>query len=70
MKTRLDYLDEFLGRISADEKLSQKCHYILELTLMEYYFCLFNPALVSWAVVVVGTGWHKMAKEFKSKLAQ
>ena len=60
--TRVDYLKEFLHRMQANEKECLVCSYILELTLIEYPFCLVNPVLVSWAVVLVGG--KKMGKNF------
>ena len=60
--TRVDYLKEFLLRIKANEKESLVCSYILELTLVEYPYCLVNPALVSWVAVLVGGS--KVGKNF------
>ena len=51
--TGLDYLDEFLQLAGATSNMDKYSRYLLDLSLIEYQFCLLKPSVVGWAVVVV-----------------
>jgi hypothetical protein len=56
--TSLDFLGECLSCTHSHEQLGTMAHYLLELSLVEYGFCLLRPSLLSWAVLQVAS--HKV----------
>lgn len=49
------HLDEYLqcARIEGDNRML--CQYLLDLSLIEYNFCLVKPSLLSWGIILYVT---------------
>ncbi len=46
------HIEEYFQFAALDGESGQLCLYLLDLSLVEYGFCLLRPSLLSWAIVL------------------
>jgi cyclin B len=63
-------LEEYLQFAGLEYENKQLCLYILDLSLVEYSFCLLRPALLSWGIILYASKARNLRELCESEIAE
>jgi hypothetical protein len=52
------HLEEYIEFAKIEKENKQLCFYILDLSIVEFNFCLMRPSLLSWSIILYVSRMH------------